>query len=99
VVVRAKIEVDQTTAALTITSDTTGPYRIPTIIDGIPLQIKHVNVLINRSNFTFNPTNCDRMAITGNLTSAEGAVHQLLVPFQATNCATLEFEPQRQWRC
>jgi hypothetical protein len=92
--VRAKIEVDPTTAALTITSDTSGPYRIPTILDGIPLQIKHVNVMINRPEFTFNPTNCEKMAITGNLTSSEGAVDSLSVPFQVTNCATLSFEPQ-----
>ncbi len=45
VVVRAKIEVDPMTAALTITTDETGPYKIPTIIDGIPLQIKHINVV------------------------------------------------------
>jgi hypothetical protein len=37
VIVRAKIEVDPITAALTITTDNTGPYKIPTIIAGIPL--------------------------------------------------------------
>ncbi len=46
VVVRAKIEVNPTTAALTITTDPPGsPHAIPTIIEGIPLEIKHVNVL------------------------------------------------------
>ncbi|MCL2769916.1 MAG: hypothetical protein FWD42_07410, partial [Solirubrobacterales bacterium] len=94
VVVRAKIEIDPTTAAITVTSDTSGPYRIPTILDGIPLQIKHVNVTINRPSFIFNPTNCGKMAITGALTSAEGAVDSLSVPFQVTNCATLAFKPQ-----
>jgi hypothetical protein len=93
VVVRAKIEVDPTTAALTITTDATGPYAIPTIIDGIPLQIKHVNVTIDRQQFTFNPTNCSPMAITGALTSADGATSALSVPFQVTNCATLKFQP------
>ncbi len=59
VIVRAKIEVDPETAALTITSDSTGPYAIPQIIDGIPLQIKHVNVINQiRPGFTFNPTDC-----------------------------------------
>jgi hypothetical protein len=93
VVVRAKIEVDPVTAALTITTDDTGPYRIPTIIDGIPLQIQHVNVLINRPGFTFNPTDCNPMSITGSLVSTEGAVQGLSVPFQVTNCATLGFKP------
>ena len=93
VVVRAKIEVDPSTAAITITSDTTGPYRIPQIIDGIPLQIKHVNVTINRPEFTFNPTNCQPQQIGGALTSSEGAVSTLHVPFQVTNCAVLGFKP------
>ena len=93
VVVRAKIEVNPITAALTITSDTSGPYKIPQIIDGIPLQIKHVNVTITRPDFTFNPTNCSPMQIGGALTSTEGAVSTLHVPFQITNCAVLKFKP------
>ncbi len=94
VVVRAKIEVDQQTAQLTITTDESGPYRIPTILDGIPLQIQHVNVTIDRSQFTFNPTDCDPLAITGELTSSEAATAALSVPFQATNCAVLAFKPK-----
>ncbi len=93
VVVRAKIEVNPEDAALTITSDATGPYAIPQIIDGIPLQIKHVNVSIDRSDFTFNPTNCAPTEIGGSLTSSQGAVSELHVPFQVTNCATLAFKP------
>jgi hypothetical protein len=93
VVVRAKLEVDPITAAITVSTDDTGPYRIPTIIDGIPLQIKHVNVDINRPGFTFNPTNCDPMSITGSLQSTEGSSQTVSVPFQVTNCATLGFKP------
>ncbi len=94
VIVRAKIEVDPTTAALTITTDPSGPYSIPHIIDGIPLQIKHVNVAIDRPSFTFNPTNCDPLQITGNLQSTEGSTDALSVPFQVTNCAVLAFKPK-----
>jgi hypothetical protein len=93
VVVRAKIEVDPITAALLITTDSSGPYAIPQILDGIPLQIKHVNVIINRPDFTFNPTNCTPTAITGDLTSSEGATDALSLPFQVTNCATFAFKP------
>jgi hypothetical protein len=93
VIVRAKIEVDPITAALTVTTDTTGPYKIPTILDGIPLQIQHVNVSIDRPGFTFNPTNCSPLQIGGSLTSDQGAVQSLAVPFQITNCAVLAFKP------
>jgi hypothetical protein len=85
--------VDPRTAALTVTTDPSGPRAIPQILDGIPLQIKHVNVTIDRPDFTFNPTNCDKMQIGGSLTSVQGASEALAVPFQATNCATLAFKP------
>ncbi len=94
VIVRAKIEVDKTTSALTITTDDSGPYKIPTILDGIPLQIKHVNVNIDRPGFTFNPTNCNPLAITGTLNSDQGTSKALSVPLQVTNCAVLAFKPK-----
>jgi hypothetical protein len=88
VVVRAKIEVDPTTAALHIVSD-----PLPTILDGIPLQIQHVNVTVDRPQFTFNPTNCSPMSLTGAMSSTEGASSSVSTPFQVTNCATLAFKP------
>lgn len=96
VIVRAKLEVDPHTAALTVTTDPEGPYSIPTILDGIPLQIKHVAVNITRPGFTFNPTNCAPQAIQATLKSAQGATSQSSVPFQVTNCATLAFAPKFQ---
>ncbi len=94
VVVRAKVEVDPHTAALTITTDSSGAHAIPTIIEGIPLQIKHVNVLVNRPSFTFNPTNCNPASIAGQINGAEGAASHVSVPFQVTNCAALKFAPK-----
>jgi hypothetical protein len=94
VIVRAKIEINPTTAALTVTTNSTGPYAIPRILDGIPLQIKHVAVTVNRPGFTINPTNCSPMAITGTLTSSERVSSSVSVPFQVTNCASLNFAPK-----
>jgi hypothetical protein len=94
VIVRARIEVDPVTAALTVTSDNEGRFKIPTILQGIPLQIKHINVTINRPDFTFNPTDCEKLQIGGELHSTEGATSTLAVPSQATNCARLSFKPR-----
>jgi hypothetical protein len=95
VVVRAKIEVNPTTAALTVTTNSEAEgYAIPHILDGIPLQIKHINVTIERNGFTFNPTNCTPASITGSVGSFEGASLPVSVPFQVTNCATLKFAPK-----
>jgi hypothetical protein len=93
IVVRAKVEVNPLTAALTVTSDNEGQYKIPSIVDGIPLQIKHVNVTITRHDFTINPTNCEALTLTGELRGTEGATSVAQVPFQVSNCARLEFKP------
>lgn len=94
-VVRAKIEVNPLTAALTVTANSgEEEYAIPMTLEGVPLQIKHVNVTIDRSDFTFNPTDCNKLAILGSLTSAEGtSFSPPAVPFQVTNCAALAFKP------
>ena len=92
-VVRAKIEVNPTTAELTIATDASGPHAIPHLIDGIPVQIKAVNVTVNREHFTFNPTNCNPMSLTGSIASDEGASSLVSVPFQSTNCAALKYTP------
>jgi hypothetical protein len=95
VVVRAKIEVNPTTAALTVTTNTPAEGNaIPRILDGIPLQIKHVNVNITRNGFTFNPTSCNPTQVTGTVASAEGASSPVSDPFQVTNCQALKFAPK-----
>lgn len=93
-VVRARIEVDPLTAELTVTTDPSGPHAIPHMVDGVPVQIKKVNVTINRERFTFNPTNCSPLAISGSIAAYEGASQPLSVPFQVTNCAVLKFAPK-----
>ena len=89
VVVRAKIEIDPRTAALTVT--TTGP--LPTMLKGIPLQLQHVNVTIERQGFVFNPTSCNKLPLTGTITSSVGTSANVSSPFQVTNCAALAFKP------
>jgi hypothetical protein len=94
VIVRGKIEVNPITAAITITSNPPGtPDAIPTSIEGIPLEIQHVNAITTRGNFQFNPTNCAKMEVTGTIHSSENSTDTIGVPFQVTNCAVLGFKP------
>ncbi len=88
-VVRSKVEVDPTNAHLTVVSN---PF--PTMLQGIPLQLQHVNVTVNRPGFVFNPTSCEPMKLTGELESSEGATASVSTPFQVTNCAALSFKPE-----
>lgn len=93
VVVRAKIDVDPLTAALTVSTDPSSPHAIPHLIDGVPVQIQKVNVAINRPSFTFNPTSCEPMSLSGTLAGYEGASAPVAERFQVTNCARLAFKP------
>jgi hypothetical protein len=95
VLVRGKIEINPITAAVTITSNPPGtPDAIPTSIEGVPLEIQHVNAITTRADFQFNPTNCNKMEVTGTIHSSEGAADTIGVPFQVTNCAALKFAPK-----
>jgi hypothetical protein len=89
VVVRARILVDSHTAALTIVSDS-----LPTILQGIPLDLRVVNVTVDRAGFTFNPTNCEAISVLGSATSTQGVTFAAPVHFQAANCAVLGFKPK-----
>jgi hypothetical protein len=93
-VVRARIEINPESGELTVTTNQAGPHAIPHIIDGIPVQIKKVNVLVNREHFAFNPTSCNPLAMTGTIAGVEGASQPVSVPFQVTNCTRLNFNPK-----
>ena len=88
VVVRAALYVDPSDAHATVVSD-----ALPSILQGIPLDIRTVSVAVDREGFTFNPTNCNPLAVGGLLTSTGGATATLSSPFQAANCAALPFKP------
>jgi hypothetical protein len=95
IITRAKIEVDPHTAALTITTDPASAHHpIPRMLAGVPLQLRHIDVTVNRPSFTFNPTNCEPFAATGTATGYEGASAALSAPFQVANCAKLKFSPK-----
>ncbi len=88
VTVRSRINVDPHTAQVTITSD---PF--PTFVKGVPVDLKQINVQVNRPNFEYNPTNCNQLSIAGTLTGAEGTSANVSSPFQVSGCQTLPFKP------
>ncbi|HYG96769.1 MAG TPA: hypothetical protein VD741_06630, partial [Solirubrobacterales bacterium] len=93
VVVRQALHVDPTTAAVTAVSD-----PLPSILEGIPLRIRTVDVTIDRPGFTVNPTSCAERRIAGALSSTAGATHQAGVRFQVGDCASLGFGPKLSLR-
>ncbi len=88
VVVRSSIRINPTTAQATVVSS-----AFPQILDGIPLQVRTVSVVLNREGFTFNPTSCNPQAVTGKLTSTQGTAANVSSHYQAASCASLAFKP------
>lgn len=89
-VVRARIEIDPHTSRLTITFN---PETLPTILDGIPTDIRDIDAVLDRPEFMFNPTSCAPMSFTGTAYSTEGASAPLSSHFQVGSCRSLKFDP------
>ena len=87
VLTRVALSVDPYTARVIATS------ALPTIVKGVPLQLRDVSVAVNRPNFLFNPTNCGVLATESTLTSTFGATDSPSSPFPVTNCNALAFKP------
>jgi hypothetical protein len=94
VVVRARIDVNPENSTLTVTTDETGPYALPQILDGVPLRLKQVTVNIDRPGFMFNPTSCAAQQVTAVVSGAENAKTTVASPFAVGGCKSLEFKPK-----
>jgi hypothetical protein len=66
---------------------------LPSILDGIPLDIRSVTLTTDRPGFTVLPTNCTPLSMGGTATSLSGSVAPLSAPFQASGCGSLPFAP------
>jgi hypothetical protein len=98
VVVRAALNVDKETAVVNAVSDT-----IPDVFGGVKLDIRTIDVAINRSNFTVNPTTCrEPFAIASTifggganpLDPASWSQVNPASPFRASECRALKFQPK-----
>ena len=87
VVVRSPLRVDPQTAKVSSTA------KLPTILQGIPLDVRSVAVRLDRSQFTLNPTSCETMALTAQATSTSGKAAELSNRFQVGSCSKLGFKP------
>ena len=89
VVVRNALRVDPVTTRVTAVSD-----PIPTILYGIPLDLRDVRINLDRPEFTLNPTDCDEMAIEARIDSSRGSSANRSERFQVAGCERLGFKPK-----
>jgi hypothetical protein len=88
VVVRNALQVDPETTRITAVSD-----PIPHILQGIPLDVRSIEINADRQSFILNPTNCERFSVAATETSTLGTQAALSNPFQVGGCAKLGFKP------
>jgi hypothetical protein len=94
--VRAKIEVNPYTSALTVT---TNPF--PQEVAGVPTDLREVDAVIERPEFMVNPTNCDPQEFSGTAygtpppgLSEPNQTAAIASHFQVGACQALKFEPK-----
>jgi hypothetical protein len=89
--VRARIEVDELTSQLTVT---TSP--LPQYVAGVPTDLRSIDAVIDRPGFMFNPTGCTKRPFNGTAYGVEGASAPISTPFQMGSCRALLFAPDFQ---
>jgi hypothetical protein len=89
VVVRVALHVDPQTAQVSAASDT-----VPSIIGGIPIRMRSIQVNIDKPNFTINPTNCSPFTVDSQGIGDQGTITDFSSYFNAVNCGTLPFKPK-----
>jgi hypothetical protein len=67
---------------------------LPTIREGIPLDVRSIELKLDRPSFTLNPTSCEAMAIEGSVTTQAGQSAALNNRFQVGECGHLAFKPK-----
>jgi hypothetical protein len=89
VVVRNALNLDPVTTQIHVVSD-----PIPTILQGIPLDIRSIAVNVDRPNFTLNPTNCEQSQVGASVLSVFDQSAPLSIPFAVGGCDALKFRPK-----
>ncbi len=97
VVVRTALNVEPETGVVNAVSD-----EIPWILDGVKLDIRTIDINVNRNSYTINPTNCSPFGVTATISGGGGnpddeAAWSTVTknnPFTATDCNALKFKPK-----
>jgi hypothetical protein len=97
VVVRVALNVNPGTAQINAVSD-----PIPHVFGGVKLDLRSIDVNVDKTKFMLNPTNCAAQATTGTINGgganpadpAAFSSYGVSAPFQATECSKLGFKPK-----
>ncbi len=97
VVVRVALNVNPATGQINAVSD-----PIPNVFDGVKLDVRSIDVNVDKSQFMKNPTNCEAGAVSGTINGggsnpadpASFSSYGVSTAFQASECNKLAFKPK-----
>jgi hypothetical protein len=97
VVIRVALNVNPSTTQITASSDV-----IPNVVDGVKLDIRAIDIDLDRSGFSHNPTNCKSNPVTGTLkgggsnpaSEAAFSSYAFTSQYATTSCEALAFKPK-----
>ncbi|MBS1860498.1 MAG: hypothetical protein JSS68_02185 [Actinobacteria bacterium] len=100
VVVRAPLSIDPETGQASTSAE------IPDVFGGVKLDIRQINVNLNRKEFTLNGTNCKQSAVEGMISgggadptnSSAWSSTKVSAPSQGEGCNGLKFKPRLKVR-
>jgi hypothetical protein len=89
VVVRVAVHIDPLDAHVIAVSDT-----VPSIIGGVPIRMRSIQVNLDKPSFIINPTSCDPFSIASQGIGDQSTVADFSSYFHAANCLSLGFAPK-----
>jgi hypothetical protein len=89
ITVRTALDIDPRTGQISVRTD-----AIPRILDGIPLRIRDIRILMNLPGLIRNSTSCEEMKVEAGIEGWDGGKADLANRFQLGGCQNLKFQPR-----
>ncbi len=86
---RVAAHIDPETAQVSAVAD-----PLPTILAGIPVDVRDIRVNLDRPNFALAPTNCEPKSVDATVLGRSGAAAKVSDRFQVGGCKELPFKPK-----
>jgi hypothetical protein len=91
VVVREALQLNPTSARAEI--DGAASDAVPRILEGVPLHLRDLRIVVDRPQFTLNATSCNPLATQATIWS-QGTAFAASALYQASGCGALAYKPK-----
>ena len=87
--VRSGLEVEPESGRAVVKAD-----PLPQFFEGVGIAYRHLHAMVDRPEFSLNPTDCREAKVTSDVTSTTGTVAHPAARFQIDGCKRLKFKPR-----